>query len=397
MCYCLFWQPLIVNALGPVGNVSGAIASTLERPDRVPPAVSINSLGPMDSSRLVDVKPRIADDGDKVKSWKIPDVSDPSQMKALRLPNSIAPSKVVRLIYTNSGLALLALTARAVHKLWKWQRSERNPLGKATAYVAPQLWQPPSGTLMTNDINDGKPAEESAACIALSKNDSYVMSVSGGKVSLFNMMTFKVMTMFMPPPPAATYLAFHPQDNNIIAIGMEDSTIQIYNVRVDEVKTKLKGHQNRITGLAFSQTLNVLLCMWSIDKWEKLKSRFIQAPAGRQSPLVGETKVQFHNDQTHLLVVHDSQISIYDSKLECSRSWSPKDTLPAPISSAIYSCDGLLVSNTTTYPFVIAAHPSQRNQIALGMSDGAVHVVEPSDAELKCGWHTLPRQWFPPF
>lgn len=45
----------------------------------------------------------------------------------------------------------------------------------------------------------------------------------------------QVMTTFMPPPPAATFLAFHPQDNNIIAIGMEDSTIQIYNVRVDEV------------------------------------------------------------------------------------------------------------------------------------------------------------------
>lgn len=43
------------------------------------------------------------------------------------------------------------------------------------------------------------------------------------------------MTTFMPPPPAATFLAFHPQDNNIIAVGMEDSTIQIYNVRVDEV------------------------------------------------------------------------------------------------------------------------------------------------------------------
>ncbi|KAJ0079597.1 hypothetical protein Patl1_24425 [Pistacia atlantica] len=215
-----------------------------------------------------------------------------TQMKALCVPDSIAPStddgmwtanshgnatSVVKLRhntpslhglgYTNSGLALLALNASAVHKLWKWQRSERNPSGK-----------------------------RSAVCIALSKNDSYVMSASSGKVSLFNMMTFKVMIMFMPPPPAATYLAFHPQDNNIIAIGMEDSTIQIYNIRVDE------------------------LCMWSTDRWEKLKSRFIQAPAGRQSPLVGETRVQFHNDQTHLLVVHDSQISIYDSKLECSRS-----------------------------------------------------------------------------
>lgn len=45
----------------------------------------------------------------------------------------------------------------------------------------------------------------------------------------------QTMTTFMSPPPAATFLAFHPQDNNIIAIGMDDSTIQIYNVRVDEV------------------------------------------------------------------------------------------------------------------------------------------------------------------
>ncbi|KAL5837032.1 hypothetical protein ACOSQ3_014201 [Xanthoceras sorbifolium] len=425
-------KPLIVNALGPVTNVSGAIAPTLERPDRVPPAVSISGLGSIDSSRL-DVKQRIVDEAEKIKTWKSPDITESSQLKALRLPDSIAASKVVRLIYTNSGLALLALASNAVHKLWKWQRSERNPSAKATAYVVPSLWQPPSGTLMTNDINDSKPAEESAACIALSKNDSYVMSASGGKVSLFNMMTFKVMTMFMSPPPAATFLAFHPQDNNIIAIGMEDSTIQIYNVRVDEVKTKLKGHQNRITGLAFSQTLNALvssgadaqLCMWSIDKWDKLKSRFIQAPAGRQSPLVGETRVQFHNDQTHLLVVHESQIALYDSKLECSRSWSPKDTLSAPISSAIYSCDGLLVyagfcdgavgvfdadslrlrcriapsayiplftvsNSNAAHPLVIAAHPSEPNQIALGMSDGAVHVVEPSDAELK--WGSAPPQ-----
>jgi hypothetical protein len=44
------------------------------------------------------------------------------------------------------------------------------------------------------------------------------------------------MTAFMPPPPAATYLAFHPQDNNIVAVGMDDSTVHIYNVRVDEVQ-----------------------------------------------------------------------------------------------------------------------------------------------------------------
>lgn len=48
---------------------------------------------------------------------------------------------------------------------------------------------------------------------------------------------FQVMATFMSPPPSSTFLVFHPQDNNIIAIGMEDATIHFYNVRVDEVIT----------------------------------------------------------------------------------------------------------------------------------------------------------------
>ncbi|MFS7913729.1 putative transcription factor WD40-like family [Helianthus anomalus] len=71
------------------------------------------------------------------------------------------------------------------------ERNERNSSGKAIAGVLPQLWLPSSGILMTNDVAETNP-EESVACFALSKNDSYVMSASGGKVSLFNMMTFKV-------------------------------------------------------------------------------------------------------------------------------------------------------------------------------------------------------------
>lgn len=54
------------------------------------------------------------------------------------------------------------------------------------------MWQPPSGIMMTNDIVDIN-SEEAVSCFALSKNDSYVMSASGGKISLFNMMTFKVL------------------------------------------------------------------------------------------------------------------------------------------------------------------------------------------------------------
>ncbi|KAG6482502.1 hypothetical protein ZIOFF_059133 [Zingiber officinale] len=62
---------------------------------------------------------------------------------------------------------------------------------KSTASVAPQLRQPPNGILMTNERSDNNP-EEATTCIGLSKNDSYATSVSGGKVSLLNMRTFKV-------------------------------------------------------------------------------------------------------------------------------------------------------------------------------------------------------------
>ncbi|XP_016198674.1 protein TOPLESS isoform X2 [Arachis ipaensis] len=270
---------------------------------------------------------------------------------------------------------------------------------------------------MTNDI--------AVPCFALSKNDSYVMSASGGKISLFNMMTFKTMTTFMPPPPAATFLAFHPQDNNIIAIGMDDSSIQIYNVRVDEVKSKLKGHTKRITGLAFSHVLNVLvssgadaqICVWNTDGWEKQKTRFLQLPAGRTQPVQADTRVQFHQDQIRFLVVHETQLAIYEAtKLECLKQWFPQSSA-APISHATFSCDSQLIYasfldatvcvfsasnlrlrcrvNPSAYlsagvssnvqPLVIAAHPQEPNQFAVGLSDGGVHVFEPLESEGKWG------------
>lgn len=42
--------------------------------------------------------------------------------------------QVSRLIYTNSGMAILALASNAVHKLWKWQRNERNASGKVLGH-----------------------------------------------------------------------------------------------------------------------------------------------------------------------------------------------------------------------------------------------------------------------
>ncbi|KAH7513409.1 hypothetical protein FEM48_Zijuj12G0196900 [Ziziphus jujuba var. spinosa] len=367
-------------------------------------------------------KPRGLDDvSDKTKPWELTEIVDRVQCRVVTMPDGMGPgNKVARLLYTNYGTGVLALGSDGVQKLWKWHRSEQNPNGKATASVVPQHWQPNSGLLMTNDVPDN--VEEKFPCIALSKNDSYVMSACGGKVSLFNMMTFKVMTTFMPPPPTSTFLAFHPLDNNIIAIGMEDSTIHIYNVRVDEVKTKLKGHQKRITGLAFSVDLDILvsagadaqLFFWSSDTWDRKKMIPIQLPSGKAP--VGDTRVQFYSDQVRLLVCHETQLALYDAyKTELLQ----QDVLSAPLTCASYSLASQLVYATfadgnigvfdadslklrcriapsaylsqslsnsqTAYPLVVTAHPQEPHQLAVGLTDGAVKVIEPSETEGKWG------------
>nr|XP_048320871.1 topless-related protein 2 isoform X1 [Ziziphus jujuba var. spinosa] len=374
-------------------------------------------------------KPRGLDDvSDKTKPWELTEIVDRVQCRVVTMPDGMGPgNKVARLLYTNYGTGVLALGSDGVQKLWKWHRSEQNPNGKATASVVPQHWQPNSGLLMTNDVPDN--VEEKFPCIALSKNDSYVMSACGGKVSLFNMMTFKVMTTFMPPPPTSTFLAFHPLDNNIIAIGMEDSTIHIYNVRVDEVKTKLKGHQKRITGLAFSVDLDILvsagadaqLFFWSSDTWDRKKMIPIQLPSGKAP--VGDTRVQFYSDQVRLLVCHETQLALYDAyKTELLQQWVPQDVLSAPLTCASYSLASQLVYATfadgnigvfdadslklrcriapsaylsqslsnrylvqTAYPLVVTAHPQEPHQLAVGLTDGAVKVIEPSETEGKWG------------
>ncbi|XP_048134056.1 protein TOPLESS-like [Rhodamnia argentea] len=454
---------------------------------------------------MADVKHRIADESGN-KSWirKLTEINEPWQCRSLRLPDNTTAARVSRLTYTNSGCAILALTSNAEHKLWKWQQSDGNSTVRATTSVVPQLWRPPGGNLLTNDTRNTNP-EEAVPCFALSKNDCYLISTSGGKISLFNIVNFKTMHTFMPPspasiflatnppdndiitigmedstiqiysgqvdevqtklkgrqriikgfnfstvlnvlwsssadsqmmttfmppppaapfvppPPAATFLAFHPQDNNVIAIGMEDSSILIYNVRVGEVKKKLEGHEKRITGLAFSNVLNILvssgadsqLCAWSIDGWEKQASRFLQMPTGRVAAPLADTRVQFHVDQIRLLVVQEKQVAIYEApKLECLQQWVTREA-SGPITDATYSCNGrsIYVSfkdgsigvltasalslrcrinpaayippnpSLRVYPLAIAAHPFEPNQFALGLTDGSVYVLEPLESE----------------
>ncbi|KAM7268625.1 hypothetical protein ACFE04_010791 [Oxalis oulophora] len=317
-------SPAIVKtpAMPTFGTVNANIgASIVDRTAPGPAMVGMSN----DVRSLADVKPRIGDEPvEKSRNWKLTEITEPSQCRSMRLPDNFTATKVSRLIYTNSGLALLSLASNAVHKLWKWQKNDRNLTGK--------------------------------------------------------------------------------------------------------VKSKLKGHQKRITGLAFSQNLKILvssgadsqLCVWSMDGWEKLTSKFLQLPSGRAAAPFADTRVQFHQDQVHLLAVHETQIAIYEApKLECLKQWVPREA-SGPITHATYSCDsqsiyvsyedgsiGVLTAsnlrlrcriNPSAYmpsspslrghPVVIAANPVDPNQFALGLTDGGVHVLEPLEADGK--WGTTP-------
>uniref|UniRef100_M4CP67 CTLH domain-containing protein n=1 Tax=Brassica campestris TaxID=3711 RepID=M4CP67_BRACM len=379
---------------------------------------------------LADGKPRTSNFSSEVStSWKVTEITEPSQCYSLRLPDNVTVKKVSRLIYTNSGSGVLALASNAEHKLWKWRNSDLNLDGKATDNAAhPVLWKPKSGIMMINETSDKTP-EEAIPCLALSNNDAYLVSASGGEISLFNMATFKCMATYMPPPPAATFLAFHPSENNIIGIGFEDSSIQIYNLRTSEVRAILNGHTKRITGLAFSLALNILVssgadsqvCVWGMAGWEKRSSMYLKASKGRSMPAVSDTRVQFHQNEIHLLVVNETQIAIYDAqKLDCLKLWFRCEAT-IPITSGTYSGDSKSIFvgfedgtvnvltasnlrlrcriNPTAYlpsnpssnvhpPLVIAAHPTESNQFAVGLSNGHVYVVEASESEGR--WGTSP-------
>nr|CAD1840129.1 unnamed protein product [Ananas comosus var. bracteatus] len=185
------------------------------------------------------------------------------------------------------------------------------------------------------------------------------------------------MHKIMHSPSAVTFLACYPQDNNILAIGMRDSTIQIVNIRFDEVKAKLQGHQDKITGLVFSSKLNILISS------------------------AADTLV-------HLLAITKTQLAVYDAAtLELLKQWQPEN---GQITDGTYSCDGQMIYASlmdgvytftsdldvgrrirpeayknpqipNVYPVVIAAHPSKPTQFALGLSDGHVQVLERSESE----------------
>nr|GMD24526.1 topless-related protein 3 isoform X3 [Ipomoea batatas] len=323
----------------------------------------------------------------RAKLWEFTKLVDEVQCQMVSMPEC-SDTKVTRLLYTNSGIGILALSSNGVN------------------------------------------LEKVIPCIVLSKNDSYIVSAAGGKISFFNILTFEVLTTFRPPS-TPTFLVFYPCDNSIIAIGMEDGTIIIYNVRLKKVKIRLiKGHHKHITSLAFSTTdpkmlvsssADAQLCVWNIvGRRQNRRSVRIQSPDGEVCSC--DTHVMFHTVQLHLLLVtHETQLAIYDtSNMERKCQWTPQGCRSAPISSATYSCNSQLVyasfingnigvldadnltlrccivpsaylsqpllnSEDVVYAVVIAAHPQEPNQLAIGLTDGSIKVIEPLESEGEWG------------
>ncbi|XP_074273178.1 topless-related protein 1-like [Silene latifolia] len=343
----------------------------------------------------------------------------------LRLPENIGSAKVSALTYTHDGNAILALTSNGVHLLWKWQGNDNSG----------EKWLLSSNeTGMRNKIAGA--LKEAVPCFSLFQNDLYLMSSSGGKIHLFYVKAWMIpaiscdlMTSFPPPHPSAvTCITYCPHDYQVIAMGMDDGTICVYCYLAMEV-SKLEGHLSRVTGLAYSYSdpsevlvstgADAQICVWSFkfsNVWEKERSKFLLFPRGRAPTSASDTRVQFHRDDTHLLIIHPAQLAIYErNQLERVNEWLLPDN-HAPISNATYSCDSQLVytsfvddticifdastltlryhinpsayfppsvrSSNNIRSLVIAAHPRVANQFAVVLSDGRIHVFDSGDSQI---------------
>ncbi|XP_026440704.1 topless-related protein 1-like [Papaver somniferum] len=358
---------------------------------------------------------KLAKEVDEVTTIRINEIKEQGQCRSLRLPEKLECDKISRLMYANSGRSILALASNAMHLLWKWDKTE------VSSSVRPEIWEPKSGKMMVNDI-EHVTNEDTEACFSMSNNEAYLISTSGGKISVFSTATFERLNTFMPPSLACTCLIFYTEDNNILVIGPEDSNILIYDIRKDMMIKTLKGNLKKITGLAYSEELKVLvsldaeaqICVWKWGTWVKQNTAALQIPSGRNS--ASAIRVQYQNDQIHFLVVHPVHLAIYETtNLNCVKQVFSAHITDATLSSesemifASFLDATLLVfgvanfepvcrtqpsaylhaiSSPSVYPTAIDAHTT-KNQFAIGLSDGGVCVIEPlNSAKNRFAWET---------
>ncbi|KAJ0986551.1 hypothetical protein J5N97_004907 [Dioscorea zingiberensis] len=296
-------------------------------------------------SDYINSRSEVAEGKEKCKLLAI---DEPSECHSLRLLDS-SPVKVLRLMYSHSGDALWALAFNGVNKLWQWKKIDKNSTGKADVRQQPELKTPVNDKVLANE-SSATATNKALHWFALSRNDGYLMSLSGGPISL-------------------------------------------YNTKLRKVRFNLTGHNRRITSLALSPTLNLLvssgedaqICTWNLSEIEEPQENRIlkRMPRGRVSTLVMK-KVQFHPDGMHFLAVCKRQLL----------------TFKASELKLLHRND--IACSLSVIPHAIAAHPKIPNQFAVGLSDGGVHVLEPLESEGQwSGSKPLPqdvswRRYYPP-
>ncbi|KAG5048395.1 hypothetical protein JHK85_009498 [Glycine max] len=275
------------------------------------------------------------------KFWNVSEICEPSQCQFLQLPVHPKINKIVRLTYTNAGNGILALTSNGDHLLWKWPRDNLNLDGKATAQVSPHIWQSRSGLqLMSNKLTSsysGVPV----SCFSLSKNDSYLMSTSGGAISLFNMLTFKIFVW-----------------NTNEWKKQKDGSLQIHGQKVPEVlsDTHIQFHLYQRHFLAVRSNY--------LAMYEAIELKCCNQWVPEVSMAISQATFSFDGQAVYASFV-DGAVAIFDTlKLQMRCRINPSAYLSTTPSSSIY-------------PLAIAAHPQKPSQFAVGLTDGRVIVFEP--------------------
>ncbi|GMG98979.1 hypothetical protein Nepgr_000819 [Nepenthes gracilis] len=311
------------------------------------------------------IEPEVEMQNGEVRLEEIPVSSRPSarflkieksnQLQLLQLVAPLREDKISRLMYTNSGTAIFVLLAYGVNLVWRWPRT-------VTTKVYPVLWHPSSGLLMTNDMSGAKP-EGAVPCLALATNDSYCISASGGKASLYSMSTAKLMESFADPPPAATSLAFLPGDNNVIVIGLDDSNILIYNICFDkcikclflpeQILRSLCGPIKHGTG--FGANTSGYKCV-----------------VGESSALISGATFSCDGQLVYTSFKDGTVCILAASDFNLLCSIKPSAYLPSAVSTLV----------------AMAAHPHAANQFVFRLTTGEVYVFKPLEAVGK--WDATP-------
>ncbi|KAM7462197.1 hypothetical protein LguiA_030318 [Lonicera macranthoides] len=141
--------------------------------------------------------------------------------------------------------------------------------------------------------------------------------------------------------------------------------------------TRIAGGAGAIDGgIPWEGSLEKVV-LWDSIRWKKKKNRMLQKSVGWLPP--SETYLQFYKDETHFLAVHDTHLAIYETtELKHVNQQDVRNNLTLVCARRSWN----------VYPFAVAAHPRDPNQIALGLTDSGVVIIHHLESDGQ--WDLLP-------